>query len=316
MAYDPATGNMILFGGTRADAFFDGTWVWDGTTWTKQAPVTHPPARDDASMAYDKATGNMVLFGGSSSAGRPLGDTWTWDGTTWTKQAPATSPSPRSSASMAYDAATGNVVLFGGETRVALFGDTWVWDGSNWIKQSPATSPPARRDATMAYDAATRTVVLFSGVSSPMVADTWVWDGATWTKQSPATHPTARFGASMAYDAATGNVVLFSGLSKRSARLGDTWTWDEGVNWAKRGPCDPPGRPVWQASMAYDAATGNVVLFSGLHGTPPPRRYLGLGALASQRSNLAHHRVSCPLRPARADAGILVTGCGVCAGRT
>ena len=179
-------------------------------------------------------------------------------------------------------------------------------------QQSPATSPPARRDATMAYDAATRTVVLFSGVSSSLVADTWVWDGATWTKQSPATHPTARFGASMAYDAATGNVVLFSGLSKRSARLGDTWTWD-GVNWAKQAPATarpaglarrwPTTRPPATWSCSADS-TG-----------PRHSAIPGSGALASQRSNLAHHRVSCPLRPARRRR-ILVTGCGVCAGRT
>ncbi len=115
MAYDAATGTVVLFGGygPRGALADDGTWTWDGTTWTQQHPATSPPARLDASMAYDAATGTMVLFGGYRY-GVVLGDTWTWDGTNWTKQHPATSPTARSGAAMAYDAATGTVVLFGG----------------------------------------------------------------------------------------------------------------------------------------------------------------------------------------------------------
>ena len=77
MAYDAATGNIVLFGGgINGHGVQNVTWVWDGTTWTKQAPATSPPARDAASMAYDAATGNVVLFGGFASG--TLGDTWTW----------------------------------------------------------------------------------------------------------------------------------------------------------------------------------------------------------------------------------------------
>jgi hypothetical protein len=97
------------------------------STWTKQAPVTHPTPRKDASMAYDAATRTIVLFGGDGTS-HPLNGTWTWDGTTWTKQAPATSPSA-DSASMTYDAATGTVVLFGGHNRNGMLGDTWTWGG-------------------------------------------------------------------------------------------------------------------------------------------------------------------------------------------
>jgi hypothetical protein len=66
----------------------------------------------------------------------------------------------------------------------------------------------------------------------------------------------------MDYDAATGNMVLFGGLGgPRPGALGGTWVWN-GSAWAKRSPAtSPPAR--WQASMAYDAATGNMVLFGG-----------------------------------------------------
>jgi hypothetical protein len=77
MAYDPATHNVVLFGGTGRKAVLNGTWAWDGTTWTRQFPQAIPPARANASMAYDPATGNVVLFGGFGGNG-VLGDTWTW----------------------------------------------------------------------------------------------------------------------------------------------------------------------------------------------------------------------------------------------
>jgi hypothetical protein len=55
MAYDAATGTVVLFGGGGNHDLGD-TWTWDGTTWTQQAPATHPAARLSASMAYDAAT--------------------------------------------------------------------------------------------------------------------------------------------------------------------------------------------------------------------------------------------------------------------
>ena len=77
MAYDAATGTVVLFGGdVGVHHFLGDTWTWDGSTWTKQAPKTSPPARHSASMAYDAATGTVVLFGGQG--GVFLGDTWTW----------------------------------------------------------------------------------------------------------------------------------------------------------------------------------------------------------------------------------------------
>jgi hypothetical protein len=77
MAYDPATGDMVLFGGGSNSGLLNDTWTWDGTTWTQQSPATSPPARYLASMAYDPATGDMVLFGGAGNSGF-LNDTWTY----------------------------------------------------------------------------------------------------------------------------------------------------------------------------------------------------------------------------------------------
>ena len=129
MTYDAATGTVVLFGGSKGNDILigDGTWTWDGTTWTKQHPATSPPTRIVPAMAYDAATGTAVLFGGYRRSGI-LADTWTWDGTTWTQQDPATSPSARFAAAMAYDAANHTAVLFGGEnSQGGIAGDTWTW---------------------------------------------------------------------------------------------------------------------------------------------------------------------------------------------
>jgi hypothetical protein len=131
MAYDAATGTVVLFSGSGNSPRrfpLDDTWTWNGATWTKQAPATRPTGRREASMAYDAAIGTVVLFGGyNPHTGNEFDGTWVWDGHTWTRQAPATSPPARHAASMAYDAATGNMVLFGGAGQSHVFGDTWTW---------------------------------------------------------------------------------------------------------------------------------------------------------------------------------------------
>jgi hypothetical protein len=81
MAYDPGTGQLVLFGGTDAanNAMLDDTWTWNGTTWTQQAPIASPPGRSFASMAYDPGTGQLVFTGAADDNGNYLNDTWTWN---------------------------------------------------------------------------------------------------------------------------------------------------------------------------------------------------------------------------------------------
>jgi hypothetical protein len=76
IAYDAATGNVVLFGGHGSGVLGD-TWVWDGSAWTQQHPAASPPARWGAAMAYDAATGNVVLFSGFAVHNVPR-DTWVW----------------------------------------------------------------------------------------------------------------------------------------------------------------------------------------------------------------------------------------------
>ena len=261
MAYDVASGQVVLFGGNGSGTGLSDTWTWNGSTWTEQSPVTNPPARSDATMAYDAASGQVVLFGGSGSSGA-LNDTWTWNGSTWTEQSPVTSPPARSDATMAYDVASSQLVLFGGFSSGDYLSDTWTWNGSTWTQRSPVTSPPARYNASMAYDAASSQVVLFGGFgSSGHLSDTWTWNGSTWTQQSPVSSPSARGAAAMAYDAASSQIVLFGGFG--SAMLSDTWIWN-GSTWTNQSSASsPPARDA--AAIAYDVASGQVVLFGGFN---------------------------------------------------
>ncbi|HVX21247.1 MAG TPA: fibronectin type III domain-containing protein [Acidimicrobiales bacterium] len=237
MAYDAATGTVVLFGGLDiTENGLGDTWTWDGTDWTEQHPATSPPARTGAAMADDAAAGDLVLFGGAGTTVgtyRLLGDTWTWDGTDWTEQHPATSPAARADASIADDAATGTVVLFGGAGttgKLGSAGGTWTWDGTDWTDQHPATSPDPRTAAPAAYDEATGSLVLFGGDNDDfeVVGDTWAWDGTDWTEQDPKTVPPPRADATMVDDVATGQLVLFGGYGTATGRQGpldDTWTY-------------------------------------------------------------------------------------------
>jgi hypothetical protein len=262
-AYDPATGNMVLFGGESASGPLNDTWVWNGTTWTAENAATSPTGRYFADMAYDPATGNMVLFGGESASG-PLNDTWVWNGSTWAQEHPATSPPVREFAAMAYDPATGNMLLFAGYSPITgVLGDTWQWNGTTWTEESPSTNPAIRYGASMAYDPASGNMVLFGGENNGgFLGDTWTWDGTNWNMLTPQTSPSARYDASMAFDPATGNIVIFGGSNGHY--LGDTWTWN-GANWNDENPVNSaPARD--DASMAFDQRTGKMVLFGGYDG--------------------------------------------------
>jgi hypothetical protein len=267
MAFDPGTGQLVLFGGTYPGANLNDTWTWNGTTWTQLSPASSPSPRGYSSMAYDPGTGQLVLFGGSTATAF-VNDTWTWNGTTWTQQFPATSPPVFHNASMAYDSSTGQLVLVGDTGMVGGPSPTWTWNGTTWTQQSPPTNLPDRTSASMAYDPGTGQLVLFGG-QDPVGAylnDTWTWNGTTWTQQSPATSPPVRATAPMAYDVGTGQLVLFGGYGTNantgiSTLYNDTWTWN-GTTWTQQSPAtSPPARDY--VPMAYDPGTGQLVLFGG-----------------------------------------------------
>jgi len=260
-------------------ALMTSAWVLVATTpllaqtyslnWVEPTLPVSPPGRCCAGMAYYPPTHSTLVFGGWGNSAI-YGDTWAWRNG-WHQQTPASSPSARWSPGMAYDEATGEIVLLGGQNSSGVvLNDTWTWNGTTWTQQFPAVSPPARRfdQPGMAYDAATETIVLFGGVDSDnnVFGDTWTWNGTTWTQQFPTTRPSPRR-APIAYDGATKTVVLFGGdVQNLGIEYNDTWTWN-GTTWMQQFPTSSPS-PRTDASMAYDATLGLIVMFGGGFSTP------------------------------------------------
>ncbi len=188
---------------------------------------------------------------------------------------------------MAYDPTGDNVVVFGGRDPFVL-GDTWIWNGTQWNQvakdAAPGSVPSARYGAAMAWDG--HEIVLFGGLTvQGVVGDTWIWNGLQWNRvdePDPKAVPSARFHAAMTYDANVGKVVLFGGGNDEpTSAMGDTWQWD-GSPQPGVGPGHPmgwslfdaggPGRPIGRsnATMAYDGARKDIVLFGGAGPTGDP----------------------------------------------
>jgi len=265
MAYDSVRGKTVLFGGWAGALYYNDTWEWDGSSWTKMNPVIKPQARYYHAMTYDSARGKTVLFGGNSGT-ETNNETWEWDGDKWTPKSPLTKPSARYGHAMAYDSARGKVVLFGGYAETSYNNETWEWDGNNWTKMNPVNIPSIRSYHKMAYDSVRGKIVLFGGMAgSTRNNETWEWDGSNWTQKFPVNKPSARTGHGMVYDSAKGKIFLFGGITSVGPYYNDeTWEWD-GTDWIKSNPTIKPLARGDQ-DMVYDSAKRKFVLFGGRTG--------------------------------------------------
>ena len=174
----------------------------------------------------------------------------------WVQMTPTASPPARFGDSMAYDAATNQLVLLD-----SLNGGTWIWDGADWSQAAPAVSPPPATYAQMAYDPATQQLILFGGESfGAPLTDTWNWTGSNWVKLTPATSPPSIDQGNLSWDASTKQLLLYgTGFG--------TWNWT-GSTWTQLTSASAPPPPRFLASMAYDPATTQLLLFGGSNGTP------------------------------------------------
>ena len=141
----------------------------------------------------------------------------------------------------AYDAATRQVVLYGGGTIVATGTQTWTWNGKRWTELHPAVHPPRHQEAVMAYDAQTKNCVLVVPLATLA--------NFPYRYRPIVQHMRSR-------------KAISAFLEQLYAKT-RTWTWN-GTSWTELHPsANPPAS--YGASMAYDAATGDVV-FAGRSG--------------------------------------------------
>lgn len=285
MAYDAATGQLVMFGPSVNDGecLPNITWTWDGTNWSGHQLPTAPAQRDSATMAYDGATKQVMLFGGAgydpgchTVATENLRDTWAWNGSIWVQQHPATVPPNGGCA--AYDANTKQFIMVSGfdDLTPGATVQTWSWTGTTWALLSPA-SPPPTGACSMTYDALRKVLVML--VSDPGTYDqkTWTWDGVTWSSQADLPSPVlASLGTipPITFDADTGNDVVYVGQTVPCIGTGpshnftcadtdQTWSWD-GTGWSGAGvPADPAAGASYVTS--YDGSTHQVVMFGGAY---------------------------------------------------
>ncbi|WP_017813315.1 S-layer homology domain-containing protein [Paenibacillus shenyangensis] len=261
MAYNPATGKVLMFGGYVGGSTnqLNDTWQWDGTNWQQLSPTNVPNRRSGGGMAYDPISQRIIMFGGDSPSGY-LGDTWAWTGSNWQQLSPAHNPTPRGTPYMATDQTRNNIVLFGGITGSGRSNETWTWNGSDWIIQSPATLPSARNFGQMTYDPVSGNLLMFGGnATSGYLNDTWTWNGTNWAQQAPATSPPVRMAYGLAYDGA--NVILFGGEIPGTGgqMTGDTWFWT-GSTWTQRNLTTSVRGHI---GMLYDPTHDQILSFGG-----------------------------------------------------
>jgi hypothetical protein len=265
MTYDPATGNIVLFGGHGSSGYLNDTWLFNSQSWTKLPTQHSPSVREHGEITYDAADHHIILFGGFGNPGM-LNDTWEFDQSDWLQLNPNPSPERRAFEVMTYDSKDQYIVLFSGIQGNRFVDDTWTFQAGIWSRLNPSLSPPSRQYAMMTYDEGDAHVLLFGGIGvlGNTLNDSWEFVGGSWTEFHPALSPPGRFGGAIAFDNFSKVALLFGGLGSTqpyASIYGDTWKFGSGT-WTlvNAGPA-PPTRQ-WP-TIAYDDKDQYVLLFNG-----------------------------------------------------
>lgn len=181
MAYDPAFGLHVMFGGyagTNQDVFYwADTYTFNAATnnWTKVTSGDAPPARESAAATYVPGVG-VVLFGGTDGQG-VFNDMYIWNGAEWRPVTSTVVSDPSRlvpslwNHSMAWDPEVGVMIVTNGLVSTGWMPNEETWyvkfvssEGSwqaTWTLasgigcQAAVSSPPdpvVHRGARMAFD--------------------------------------------------------------------------------------------------------------------------------------------------------------------
>ena len=271
MAFDGATGRLLLFGGdgglqNGAPRIFDDSWVWDGDVWTELAPPGPRPApRRSASLAYDPDRRRTVLFGGDDGNFGELNDLWEWDGVRWFAR-PQLSvwPSPRADAGAAFDPLTRRILVVNGRNfnppaPSTTFRQTWAWDGTAWEEVASDPQPPGTLPMFM-----DTTEGVATGIDA--FGGGWAWLGDRWSPYGGAIQTVPRRLVSMVYDEARGRMTMFGGLAFDGTYDGGTVEWNR-TEWLRVDVPSPTPEARARSTFVYDSARQLAVLFGGTDGS-------------------------------------------------
>lgn len=295
-AYDPATNQMIIFGGedSLGNNLND---VWTLTLgaqqqWT-QVPIAGslPAGRLGPGASYDSVNSRLIVFGGGLGHTSPcVNDVWVLSNANgvgglpaWTQLSPSgTAPPPRWGASAIYAPASNTMTIFGGNDCFSTnYNDVWVLSNANgqggtpvWTQLSPAgTAPSAGHTATAVYDPGSNRMIIYGFIANP--DQVWVLTNAnglggtpTWIQLSPLAVGPPKFDQATVYDPSSNSMIVFGGFAG-TALTNDTWVLSNAnglggtPNWTQLSPSGGP--PASRCCMAtvYDPATKRMVIFGG-----------------------------------------------------
>ena len=198
LAFDPATNEILLFGGRSASgALLNDTWEWSSGTWKNLTPFLagpSPPPGYWFSMAYDAQTGAVLLFGGINETDGITdyytNATWSFLGDQWSQLTPADSPPARHAQEMFWDSVDDEMVLFGGLGSTVYLNDTWTFSDGNWSPVTTSPTPGARAGLGITYDIDIDRVVLFGGSPAPDdFYSTWLFHAGAWLQYNTTIAP-------------------------------------------------------------------------------------------------------------------------------
>lgn len=256
IAYDPQSGQVILFGGAADRGSLGDLWAWSGALWIRLS-ASGPPPRNSGVVAYDSKRRRLVLFGGRNSPST-FHDTWEWDRVTWRRAGSQPGPPPVHSVAF-FDPRRRVTVVFGprfgaGSQPKPLPAETWTWDGAAWTRVSTSTGPGDCIPLGIA--GATLFVVKMNESGAPAgPTELWHWTGAGWRPSSIPPPPTTTIAMPATQVAATRDgIILFDGAART------TWIWRR-RRWTSIRDQGPS--PRYGHQMAYDSRRHRTVLFGG-----------------------------------------------------
>jgi hypothetical protein len=244
MAWDPAAGAVVLFGGSgcsnpptcSALADLNDTWTFANNTWTEQFPRASPASAIEGAMAFDPSYPGVLLFGQFNYCPFECG-TWVYAAGDWAFLNESVEPAQRYDDMMATDGPDDGALLFGGDSQSgAVLADTWLFTDGSWKQLSPLTSPAPRSTGAMSVDPTTGRPMLYGGEDLTLsnfpgvtYSDTWTFEGNTWESLPTSTSsPGELWQGAMALDPSSNVAVLIGGCGNTGCPNSESWAFGVG----------------------------------------------------------------------------------------
>jgi len=263
MTFDVNHQQVLLFGGIPALGGNAGNllWAYNGD-WTPISDLNLTPAASALAVFQSDPLNNAIWLFGGLDPNTTFSDFWKFQYGKWQRVA-TTTAAPQGCVTPvgALDIDRQKLVIVCGDSSLDEF-DFTDWKAITDLK----TQPPAREFSSMTYDENLKKTVLFGGYNTDYINQTWLWDGTAWT-QVKKNLPPSRLGAAMWFDSHLHRTVIFGGVGKQNSqdsatRFNDMWSFD-GNGWTEIKPATVPA-PRYNAQVAVDPRTGNVLLFGGI----------------------------------------------------